>query len=470
MYREKIDQYFAMHREEMITDICTLIKKDSVKSEPLEGMPFGRKNAEVLKIAEKIITENGFKVNNYENYVITTSMGSENSGLDILAHLDVVPADEKDWTLTKPFEPLIKDGRIYGRGSSDDKGPAMAAFYAMKAVKDLCIPLKKGVRLILGADEESGSSDIHYFYSVEKPAEMTFSPDSDFPVINCEKGGYWSAFSGSFQAENENTARKVLFFHGGTAGNAIPGEACAELTGINTDELEKECRKAEKELDIQYEIRENTDRIYVKVKGKGAHASTPENGNNAITALLHIISACYSEGEEATDVLRKMALLFPHNDYYGMAAGVNMEDQESGKLTLNLTILDYDGEKISGRIDCRTPVCATEEKLIPVLKKEFRECGLELEEDSMCPAHLVPESSEFIQKLLKCYEKYTGQKGYCITTGGMTYTHHIENGVAFGCVFPGQDTHMHGADEFVDIEELILSAKMFTQAIIDLCC
>lgn len=468
MYREKIDQYFAIHKDEMLEDICHLMKKASVKSEPLEGMPFGKENAEILKMAEEIISRNDFEVKNYENYVITSSMGNKEPGLDILAHLDVVPADEKDWTVTKPFEPLIQDGKIYGRGSSDDKGPAMAAFYAMKAVKELGIPLKKGVRLILGADEESGSSDIRYFYSIEKPAEMTFSPDSDFPLINCEKGGYWSAFSGKFRQEKE--AKKIISFHGGTIGNAIPGEAVVELSGVEISKCMELCQRAEKETGVIFEVREEAEKMIIKATGTSAHASTPENGNNAITGLLQVVSKIKLEGMEATEILQKMAALFPHNDCYGKAAGVDMEDPESGKLTLNLTILDYDGESVTGRIDCRTPVCATEEKLVPVLKKRFEECNLKLEEDSMCPAHLVPESSEFIQKLLKCYEKYTGQKGYCITTGGMTYTHHIENGVAFGCVFPGQDTHMHGADEFVDIEELVLSAKIFTQAIIDLCC
>ena len=59
-----------------------------------------------------------------------------------------------------------KDGKIYGRGTADDKGPAIAALYAMRAVKELGIPVKKNVRLILGTDEECGSSDIRHYYSV----------------------------------------------------------------------------------------------------------------------------------------------------------------------------------------------------------------------------------------------------------------------------------------------------------------
>lgn len=100
--------------------------------------------------------------------------------MDVLAHLDIVPAGD-GWTVTEPFVPVVKDGKIYGRGTADDKGPAIAALYAMRAVKELGIPVKKNVRLILGTDEECGSSDIRHYYSVEEEAPMTFSSGRQLP-------------------------------------------------------------------------------------------------------------------------------------------------------------------------------------------------------------------------------------------------------------------------------------------------
>ena len=129
-------------------------------------------------------------------------MNNKDAQLDILAHLDVVPAGD-GWTVTKPFEPVVKDGKIYGRGTADDKGPAVAALYAMRAVNELGIPLKKNVRLILGTDEECGSSDITHYYSVEKEAPMTFSPDASFPVINIEKGRIEGNFTAEFEPSDK---------------------------------------------------------------------------------------------------------------------------------------------------------------------------------------------------------------------------------------------------------------------------
>ena len=131
----------------------------------------------------------GFSVKNYYNYVVTGDYGSGEKALDILAHLDVVPVTTtSEWTVTKPFDPIVEDGKIYGRGSADDKGPAVAALVAIRAVKASWIPLKKSLRSsALGSDEECGSSDLEHYYSIETEAPYTFTPDGSFPVINLGK-------------------------------------------------------------------------------------------------------------------------------------------------------------------------------------------------------------------------------------------------------------------------------------------
>ena len=186
------------------------------------GKPYGEGCSEALRAALHIAECYGFSINNYDNYVGTVDMNDKEAQLDILAHLDVVPAGD-GWTVTEPFEPVVKDGKIYGRGTADDKGPAIAALYAMRAVNELGIPMKKNVRLILGTDEECGSSDITHYYSVEKEAPMTFSPDASFPVINIEKG----RIGGNFTAEFEPSDRlpKMVSFHSGTKTNVVPGAA-----------------------------------------------------------------------------------------------------------------------------------------------------------------------------------------------------------------------------------------------------
>ena len=166
MIQKQLNDYFARHRQEMVEDICRLVRIDSVKGEAQPGMPFGAGPAAALTEALDMARSMGFAVKNWDNYVGTVDFGPGVRQLDMLAHLDVVPVGD-DWTVTAPFVPVEKDGMLYGRGTADDKGPAVAALYAMRAVKDLGIPLQKSVRLILGTDEESGSADIAHYYQRE---------------------------------------------------------------------------------------------------------------------------------------------------------------------------------------------------------------------------------------------------------------------------------------------------------------
>ena len=212
MYKEKISRYIDAHKKEMLEDIEELCRINSVKGSYRIGKPYGEGCSEALRTALHIAECYDFSINNYDNYVGTVDMNNKDAQLDILAHLDVVPAGD-GWTVTKPFEPVVKDGKIYGRGTADDKGPAIAALYAMRAVNELGIPLKKNVRLILGTDEECGSSDITHYYSVEKEAPMTFSPDASFPVINIEKGRIEGNFTGqrstSFRRQRKLSLRDL---------------------------------------------------------------------------------------------------------------------------------------------------------------------------------------------------------------------------------------------------------------------
>ena len=180
MRKEELRTYIENHESEMIEDLKSLIRIPSEKQAAEPGKPFGAPAAEALAQGIEILEKYGFAVTNYDNYAIAADFNQEEKGLDILAHLDVVPAGE-GWQETDPFTPLIKEGKMFGRGTADDKGPAIAAIYAMRAVKELGYPLKKNVRLVLGSDEECGSSDLEYYYKKEVEAPCTFSPDAEFP-------------------------------------------------------------------------------------------------------------------------------------------------------------------------------------------------------------------------------------------------------------------------------------------------
>lgn len=466
MYQKQLEDYFAAHRDEMIEDICTLIRIPSDRQEPKPGMPFGEGPAKALEAAMEIGRRMGMKVTDYDHYVATFDLNEKERGLDILAHLDIVPVGD-DWTKTAPFDPKVIDGRLYGRGSADDKGPAMAGLWAAKAVKDLGIELSKNCRVILGCDEESGSSDIAHYYKLEKEAPATFSPDAEFPVINVEKGSYSSDFTA--QWEEDAKLPRIVSVQGGFRRNVIPDKAQAVLEGIELEKVLAACEAYSKESGVAFSAEEKDGKVLVSAQGVAAHASTPEAGANAVTAMVTFLSRLPMADSEGFSKLCAAARIFPHGDWAGKAAGIQMEDEISGPLTIAFSVFTYSLTGLTGIFDSRVSLCANDQNMRDVLVDAFGAAGMRLGNLQMRPGHHVPADSPFIRTLLRCYEQYTGKEGKCIAIGGGTYTHNLQNGVAFGCADLEVDNHMHGADEFAIVDQLILSAKIFAQVIIELC-
>lgn len=466
MYRKEIQQYIKEHEQEMLEDVKRLIRINSERMEAEEGKPYGEGPARALKTACDIFHTYGFTSKNHENYVITTDLNDKENKLDILAHLDVVPAGN-DWTVTTPFEPVVKDGRLYGRGAADDKGPAIAAFYAIRAVKELKIPMESGVRLILGSDEECGSSDIDYYYKKNSPARMTVSPDADFPVIHIEKGGLTGDFSAVYKKEKE--LPRIIRLDAGVKINVIPAKAEALIEGLSPEDIKPAALKIEAATGLQFTISAGDTAVRIEAEGTSAHASEPYKGNNALTGLLSLLADLPLADTETNNLIRAIHSILPHGDYYGKALGIDLEDEESGKTTVSFNIFHMNETQLSGCFDCRASLGATKENTALAVGKIFRECGLVPGSLRMYPPHYVPADSELVQALLASYRTVTGRDEKPIASGGGTYVHSVPGGVAFGCAVTEVDNHMHGPDEFMHVEQLLLSAEIYADAIVRLC-
>ena len=465
-YRKEIESYIELHRDEMLHDIMDLCRINSEKAAYEQGKPFGAGAARALQQAMSMAESYGFSIRNYDNYVAAVDLEGGPRLLDILAHLDVVPAGD-GWTVTKPFEPVIRDGKLYGRGTADDKGPAVAALYAMRAVKELGIPLKGSVRLLLGTDEELGGSDIDHYYSIEKEAPMTFSPDADFPVINIEKGQLQGHIVRNF-GEREQAGARILSIECGIRPNVVPSTAKAFVRGLDDDLVRETGERITSETGVRFEIAGAPEGLRVCAFGETAHASTPEEGKNALTALLALLSALPFEQDPVTESVRALHQLFPYDDTEGTAVGAARSD-ESGKLTLAFSMLSLTKEGLRAVFDARVPVSGTEDNVVAPIRRKLETNGFTLEKAELLPAHVVDADSDFVKTLLESYEEITGKKGEPIAIGGGTYVHDLKNGVAFGATMPGTDNHMHGADEFAVIEELVAAAKIYAVAIAKIC-
>ena len=467
MYQDKINAYFddPARRQQLVEAISRLVRIRSVREEAQPGMPFGPGPAAALAEGLHLAQELGFSTKNYDNYVGAVDFNDQETQLHILCHLDVV-GEGTGWTVTQPYEPIEVDGMLYGRGTDDDKGPVAAVLLAMQAVKDLGVPLKKNVRLLLGTDEESGSEDIAYYYSKEPYAPCTFSPDGEFPVINLEKGSYKPVFTKTWAAERATPRVKEL--HGGFRINVLPPEAQCVVAGLSAEAAQPYCDKAAAETGVTYVLTQQGDDLHILCKGKGAHASTPEEGINAITGLIHLLCALPLAKVGSTAALHALNALFPHGDCTGKALGIAQADELSGPLTVAFSLLELNDTGLSGQFDSRVPVCATKANCKDVTEASFAKFGFTAQGGMQAPHH-TPADTPLVKTLLKCYEQYTGNKGECLAIGGGTYVHEIPGGVAFGCAMPGFNGNMHGADEHTCIADQLTAAKIFAQAIIDLC-
>ena len=486
-------KYIEEHTDEMLKDISMLCSIESVKGEAEEDQPYGSGPFRALKAAEELCVEYGFYVRNYGNRVITADTGTGAPQLDILAHLDVVPAGD-GWTVTEPFRPIIKNGAIYGRGTADDKGPAIAALYAMRAVRELGIGLSKNCRLILGTDEECGSSDIDYYYKIEREAPMTFSPDAEFPVINAEKGQLRGRVSRRLASGNDNTvsdispnaARRLIWMKSGDTINIVPKNAEAEVSGFDAETIRQAFNNVKAELCTAADIltceieaaasndegKDRNDRseeagMRIRITGTAAHASTPEKGANAGTAMLMLLEKLDFDSRELRTALKEAVRLFPYGDHCGKALGAAGCDEISFT-TVSPDIIRIDENEISIMFDARTCINAGEKEAAEGVKSRTAEAGFDMEY-TFVPSHAVDKDSGFIKTLLECFEAVTGRKGTCQCVGGGTYVHNLKNGVAFGAVGEETDAHMHGADECMRISELQDAAVIFALAIEKLC-
>ena len=465
MYKEQIEAYFEDKQQTLVDAVCRLVAIDSVEGEPAPGAPFGPGPAAALDEALKLVEEWGLSATNHEGYVGTADLNDQEDALHILGHLDVVAPGE-GWTVTAPYSPKVVGDMIYGRGTDDDKGPLVASLLAMKAVKDLGIPLTKNCRCILGTNEESGSGDIAWYFARHPFAPATFSPDSGFPVVNTEKGGLKPLFTAQWPLQQE--LPRLAWLHGGIRINVLPGDASAAIEGLSIDDVQPAARDITARTGITFTFGEEDGLTVVRAKGTGSHAAWPEGGNNAITGLIALLCTLPLADGPCKDYLNALNTLMPHGDYYGKAIGIAQEEPISGKLTVAFTLLEITETGLRGLFDSRVPLCATESNCLHVAKAAFEAKGFTFEGHQHAPHH-TPADSPFVQTLLKRYEQYTGLKGECLSTGGGTYVHEIPGGVAFGCTLPGFDTHLHGADERVRISDLMLSAKLFAHIIIDLC-
>ena len=457
----KIDELVKSYREDMIQSLEELVSIPSVINleNAREGAPFGMEIRSALDGLLKLAGELGFETRDYDGYAAAVDFGTEGKEVGILSHIDVVPPGN-GWT-KNPFVPEIVNGKMYGRGTIDDKGPLVASLYAMKAVKESGLPIRNHVRHIIGCDEETGHRCIKYYLTKEKGPDLGFSPDGMFSVIHAEKG----ILRFRIQTNRKLPDTKelcVIRIAGGTVVNAVPNIAEVWLggPGEQLEEVQKEFQVKAAEGSAKME----GDVLHLTFPGVSAHAMQPWLGENAILSMIRFLKEVPFGDRKTREYFQNLDTLFG-DGWEGRNLGVACQDQLSGKLSMNLGILNVEGEKTELKVDVRCPVHIDLDTVWKTICLTCEKYGFRPEYWQKRPPLYVPKDARLVQILLDVYEDVTGKREEAITIGGGTYCRDVENFVSFGPVFPGEPELAHEADEFIDLDQMVECARLYAQAL-----
>lgn len=424
-----------LDKENLIKSIAESVSIPSVVSEPEEGMPYGRESADALKNALDLAESMGFKTFNADNVYGYAEYGDGDEMIAILGHVDVVPGGD-GWT-GDPFKAEIRDGRIYGRGTSDDKGPIIAALYALKSVVDSGTELKRRVRIIFGGGEEVGAQDMVIYAENEELPVMGFTPDGYYPVIYGEKGMLQLKLSKRICCRAEGDA--------GIMVNQVPDSSVVSF------------------YDDDGNLHEYAG------TGKSAHGSRPFDGINAIDDMFKKVESAPEELEEIKAWYERYLM----GDCYGTRMGIDSDNAEFGRNTLNVGLFHAsdmgDGTSlVSFGLDYRTNPDLPLDEAVERIRSIAEQNGFSMEITARLDTLYIPRDNPLVSILTEIYRENTGTDAEPLCIGGGTYAKRIPNMVAFGAIYPEDEDRMHQADEYIAMDRLLLTAEMMAQAMVRL--
>ncbi|MBR6608413.1 MAG: Sapep family Mn(2+)-dependent dipeptidase [Oscillospiraceae bacterium] len=460
-----IDKWLDAHRDEYIEDVKKVCRVRSVSGEAVGDLPFGEGCKEMLDMALQLSEEYGFKTKNYDNWAGSATYGDNPNGdsIGIVAHMDIVP-EGNGWT-HDPYDPYVSDcGKyIFGRGTADNKGPAMVGLYAMRFLKDHDIKLKNNVMLVYGLNEEKGSADMPQFLKREKAPKWSLVPDSKFPVGYAEIGFIRAEFA------IPEVGDELVEIVGGEATNSVPDRAYAIVSGCKLEDVKAKLGDMER-----ITVEEDEKGVRFNATGNSQHASRPEGAVNANNVLAKAIL----KAEVLTGKTLKAMELFEEltSYYWGEPFGIGCEDDISGKLTCVFTWVRKVGDKLMLKPDVRYPVKADQEYLMKKFPEAAAEKGLEILAMSNNPAFCFPLDHPVVEKLIEIPREVLGMPDIPpICLAGGTYARSLPNAVSYGVTVPDrvrlfgfEKGGAHQADEYGDIPNLMRSIRVFIHTLIEI--
>lgn len=447
------------NKDALIRSVQELVRIRSVHAPALPGKPFGEEVDQALRYVLSLAESMGFATRYLDGYCGYAELGEGELYVGVLSHVDICPEGEM-WGVP-PYGGVIRDHRIYGRGTLDNKGPLLAALYALKAVRDSGKRLNKKIRLIVGTDEQRYYRDMEYYLAREKAPIAGFTLDGQFPVVFAEKGLSMVEFSRTIRQEGPEY---IQWIRGGTMDNTVPGHCAALLITQRKSELVRDLSAYAREHrhNLRAKIMENG--VLVEAFGMETHSISLEQGVNAISALLAFLDDIAFGSQDLRRTLHFLRSRIGF-EIYGDSLGIACADEFSGKLTVNLGILTLEEGELRVRLDLRYPVTCRYDLAYGTMEKLFLDQGFQPVENSHWDPIYFPREHFLIRLLLKAYQKVTRDTSEPTSSGSGSYSKSIPNIAAFGAIFPGESLAWHQKNEYIDIDNLLKTCEIYAEAI-----
>ncbi len=463
----RVNKRIEENKTEMISSLSKLISIPSVVSDAKGNMPFGEEVHKAYLFMMQKAEEEGFDLFNADNYGGHIDFtGSEDGIVGVVGHLDVVP-EGSGWDF-EPYGGEIIDGNICGRGTTDDKGPVIASFYAMKALKECGYEPKRTIRLILGLDEETNWHGMRYYLDrVGDKPDLGFTPDGDFPAIHGEKGILIFDMMKKF---NHGTIKglELSSVKGGTAANSVADHARAvlhESAGAGYEHVKEQVAAFRSEKGCKINCKGIGKSFEITVQGVSAHGAKPEQGQNAITMLMEFLGRLNFASEDTNDFISF------YNDrigyrLHGEEMGCAFEDEPSGKLVFNVGMIELDKKTAKLTINVRYPVTMDDEQVYSGIMTVLDKYDIGIVKGKHEAPIYVAEDEPLVQTLMDIYRKHTGDmESKPLVIGGGTYARAVENTIAFGARFPEDEDVMHQKNEYISIDNMMKLTRIYAEAI-----
>ena len=393
----------------------------------------------------------GLFTRNCEGYAGYADLpGKSEKQIALITHLDVVP-EGSGWT-GDPFCMTLRDGFAVGRGTADDKGPAVITLYAAKFFKEQGVKLPYTLHVLFGTNEETGMQDVDYYLAHYPQPAFCFSPDARFPVGYAEKGGY----SGWLVSAPLNGCLREFF--GGEAKNVVPDRAYALVRTEKTRLPDTE----------NITIRAENGCVRIEARGKGGHVAGPQGSVNAIGLVVGYLldnGLCTPQEERALRMLRTL-----HADTDGSALGVAARDDVFGPLTCVGGMVRLEQGRLRQSVDIRYPAAMDGERLRAALCALAENAGGSFEPGAMRAPFCIDPNSPEIRTLTNTYNELANRSDAPFAMGGGTYARRFANAISYG---PGETDQPrpvwagapHGADEAMEMAQLYKALRIYILAI-----